>query len=282
MAERRTPSKWAYRAGKPTRRQRVVKTDEARGVQRPRAAQAPLVTPRQARLALAGLLVAMVIAAAFWMYRSPYLTVHEVEVVGAQRLGPQQVIDAAGIDGDSTFRVDLEAAERRVAAVAGVRSVRIEKAGWTGATITIEERVPWGAWQVEDERIAIDIDGHVLSGFSVDTEGPVIVAANPEGVITANTRLDAGAIAAADRLLRESERTLGLYVEALIYREDAGLTAVLYGPPLGDRRLWVTLGDAQDYDYKVAALYGLLEQAREHDVRVTAVDLRFGNRLSFN
>ena len=75
---------------------------------------------------------------------------------------------------------------------------------------------------------------------------------------------------------------LNLYVQTLVYREDAGLTAVLYGPRLRDRRLWVTFGDARDYDYKIAALYVLLEQARDEDLLVTSVDLRFGDRLSFN
>jgi len=282
VADRRSAPKWPYTAARPVRRQRVVRVNESRGVERAQAATQMWLTPGRARLMLAVLLLAMLAATAWWMYRSPYLTVHEIEVQGTHRLTPQQVIDAAGIDGASTLTVDLSEAQQRVAALPGVRAVRIEKAGWSGATIYVEERTPWGAWQVGDARIAIDIDGHVLEGFTADDGMPVIVAANPQGVIDANARLDAGAIRAADRLLKESERTLGLYVEALVYREDAGLTAVLYGPSIGDRRLWVTIGDERDYDYKIAALYVLLEQAREQNVSVTAVDLRFGNRLAFN
>ena len=46
--------------------------------------------------------------------------------------------------------------------------------------------------------------------------------------------------------------------------------------------IWVTFGDSRDYDYKIASLYVLLEQAKEMDLALNAVDLRFGDRLSFN
>ena len=77
----------------------------------------------------------MLAAGAWWAYQSPYLTVHEVGVVGAQRFSPAQIADAADIEGASTLTGDLDAAEQRVAALPGVRSVSIEKEGWSGATI---------------------------------------------------------------------------------------------------------------------------------------------------
>ena len=53
-------------------------------------------------------------------------------------------------------------------------------------------------------------------------------------------------------------------MQALLYRQSAGLTAVLSRPQDVDGKpLWVTFGDSRDYDYKVAALYVLMEQARE-------------------
>ena len=68
----------------------------------------------------------------------------------------------------------------------------------------------------------------------------------------------------------------------MAYRQAAGLTVVLSGGDVDGALIWATFGDSRDYDYKVAALYVLIEQAREADVKLTAVDLRFGSRLSFN
>ncbi len=284
MPNQRTPSKWPYRASKPARARRVIKTNEPPlGVRRRNAQPAtPVITPGQARLVLFTLLLGALFAAAWWLYQSPYMTVHEVRVTGALRLSEQEVRTIAGIDGESAFRVDLRAAEQRLEALPQVRDAAIEKHGWTGATIAIEERAPWGSWQINGVNVPVDIDGYVLDGVQAPEGAPVIVEVEPQRAIMAGDRLDAGAIQLAARLVKESERTFGRRVIALAYRQSAGLTAVLSGADVDGTTIWVTFGDSRDYDYKVAALYVLIERAREADVKLTAVDLRFGSRLSFN
>ena len=283
MPNQRTPSRWPYRGQKPVRKRRVVKVDDApRGVHRRETASAPAITPGQARLMLAVLLLVAIGAGAYWLAQSAYMTVHEVRVVGASQLSEAQVRQTADIDGAMAFRVDLEAAEERLLALPQVRGAQIEKHGWTGATITIEERVPWGSWQINGVNVPIDIDGYVLDGATVPEGAPVIVEVEPQRAIKAGDRLDMGAVQLAARLVEESERTLGRRVIALAYRQNAGLTAVLSSIEINGPSVWVTFGDSRDYDYKVAALYVLLEEARVADIKLTAVDLRFGSRLSFN
>jgi hypothetical protein len=259
-----------------------VKAAEApRGVQRRAAASAPTVTPSQARIMLALVLLAGISVAGYWLYHSPYMTVHEVRVVGAGQIPEADVREVAGIEGQSAFRVDLDDAEQRLLALPGVRSAQIEKHGWTGATITIEERRVWGSWQINGANVPIDADGYVLEGGQAAAEAPVIIEVDAQRAIAAGDRLDAGAIELAARLVEESERTLGRRVVALAYRQNAGLTAVLSGGDIDAPGVWVTFGDSRDYDYKVAALYVLLQEAQEADIKLTAVDLRFGSRLSF-
>ena len=280
----RTPSKWPYRGQRATRTRRVVKVGDAgRGVhRRETAAAAPPISPAQARLMLALLLLGAIVAAAYWAYQSPYMTVHEISVEGATQLSETHVREVAGIDGKSTFRVDVDAAEARLLALPQVRSASIERHGWTGATITIEERVPWGSWQINGVNVPIDIDGHVLDGVTAAEGSPVIVEVEPQRAIRAGDRLDPGAIQLAARLVEEADRTLGRRVVALAYRQNAGLTAILTGTDIDSAPVWVTFGDSRDYDYKVTALYVLLEQAHDANITVSAVDLRFGGRISFN
>jgi hypothetical protein len=57
---------------------------------------------------------------------------------------------------------------------------------------------------------------------------------------------------------------------------------VLSGVNVNGRPVWAVFGDSRDYDYKVAALYVLLEQAERDGRSLNTVDLRFGDRLSFN
>jgi hypothetical protein len=261
-----------------------VKTDEQpRGVQR-RSANAPqaVISPGQGRMLLLAMLLVGVLAAAWWFYRSPYATVHEVRVTGNSQLSEELVRETAGIDGASTFRVDLAAAERRLEALPKVREATIEKHGWTGATITIEERAPWGSWQINGVNVPIDDEGYVLDGLAPAEGAPVIVEVDPQRAIKAGDRLDPGAIQLAARLLSESDRAFGRNVVAFAYRQSAGLTVVLSGADIDSPPVWATFGDSRDYEYKIAALYVLLEQAEEANLRLSSVDLRFGSRLSFN
>lgn len=282
----KTPGRFPYRAGKPARSRRVVKAKDAdapRGVRRKEQPQPALhVSPMQARGVLAAAMIACLLAAAWWAYHSPYLTVAEPEITGASRLTPQQIHDAAAVTGDSVFGLDLDAAEARVAALPEVRSAEVTKHGWSGVTISVEERTPWGSWQIDGVNVPIDIDGYVMAGEAAPADAPIILEVEPQRVLNGGDRVDPGAVALAARLIDEADTAFGRRVMALIYRRQAGLTAVLSAPDIDGKPLWVTFGDNRDYDYKIATLYVLLEQAKEEKLALSAVDLRFGDRLSFN
>ncbi len=284
MASAKTPGKWPYRAGPPARRKRVVaaREESPRGVMRREEHERPWITPMQARLVLLAAVVSMAGAGAWWAYHSPYLTVRNVDVVGTAVLSADDVRAAAGITGDSTFGLDLEAAEARVEALPKVRDATVTKLDWSTVRIAVEERVAWGSWQIDGVNVPVDIDGHVLDGPPPPDGWPVIVEVQPQRAIQAGDRLDAGAIALADRLLRESDTAFGRHVAVLLYRQSAGLTVILAPRDVDGSALWVTFGDMRDYDYKVAALYVLMQQAVEQDLALHIVDLRFGDRLSFN
>lgn len=286
MAGARTPGKWPYVPGRSSRLRRVIKlaspADAARGVQRrEHAPKRPPVSPAQARLLL-GLAFFFALAAfGWWLLHGPWLTVRGVEVTGASRLSAQEVRAAAGLDGARTFGLDLESARTRVAALPGVRAVTIGRRGRSTVVIDVQERRPWGAWRIDGADVVIDDEGYVLDGQAAPAGAPTIVEVNAQRAINVGDRLDPGAVEAAVRLTRESDKTLGRKVIALLYRRESGLTVVLSGADAGDPPLWATFGDARDYDYKVAALDVLTAQAREAEVPVGTVDLRFGDRLSF-
>ncbi len=285
MPGARTPGKWPYRAAKPVRGRRVVKTREGapRGVHRRTAPEPQFrITRLQARLVLAAALLAMLGSAAWWGYHSPWVTVEHVQVRGLEQTTPEQVRAAAGVDGASVFGLDLKTAQARVTALPMVKSATVTKDGWNGVTIAVEERTAWGSWQMNGVNVPIDADGYVLEGPPAPAGSPVIVEVNPQRVLNAGDRLDPGAVELAARLVRESDAAFGRTVLALVYRQDAGIIAVLSGSATDDRPLWVTFGDSRDYDYKVAALYVLIQQARDEDLTLNTVDLRFGDRLSFN
>ncbi len=290
MGDTRTPGKWPYRAAKPARMRRVIKLREnaARegapyGVQRREKPQPRFVITRlEARLAFAFAVLAMIATASWYAYHSPWLTVQHVTVTGTSKLSEEQVRALAHLNGSSGFTANTAGAQARIAALADVRSVSVNQDGWNAIVINIEERSPWGSWQINDVNVPIDIDGYVLASPPLPVGAPVIIEVDPQRVINVGDRLDPGAIQLAARLVHESRSAFGRDVLGLVYRQSSGLTAVLSGADVDDHPIWVTFGDSRDYDYKVGALYALIEQARQADSEVSVVDLRFGDRLSFH
>ncbi|HYM14077.1 MAG TPA: FtsQ-type POTRA domain-containing protein [Dehalococcoidia bacterium] len=285
MSDARTPGKWPYRAAAPGRSRRVVKVREgaAHGVVRPEPRQPRVrVTRLQARLAFAAAVLALLGWTGWWGYHSPWVTVQHVTVTGTVQLTPAQAAAAADVDGSSVFGLDLKPAQARVAALPGVRSATVTRHGWNSVSITVQERTVWGSWQMNGVNIPIDADGYVLAGQQAPKGAPVIQEIDPKRVLNAGDRVDPGAVDAAVRLVRGADAAFGRKVLALVYRQSSGLTAVLSGSADGARPLWVTFGDSRDYDYKVATLYVLMEQAQKDNLTLNTVDLRFGDRLSFN
>jgi hypothetical protein len=91
----------------------------------------------------------------------------------------------------------------------------------------------------------------------------------------AGDRVHPDAIALALRIQSESPRFLGQSVNELEYRAGVGVTAVLANG------LRVTFGDERSYEYKVAVLAKLLDQLSAQGVKPRAVDLRFGERVTY-
>jgi hypothetical protein len=286
MPNTRTPGKWPYRAGQPVRTRRVIKTRPEGAPQGAVRREPPpprvAISRLQARLVLAAAMLALIVTGGWYAYHSPWLTVQHVSVTGTATLTESQVRAVAGLDRESIFGLDLTSAKARVAALPGVRGVTVTKHGWSNVSIAVDERTVWGSWQINGVDVPIDADGYVLDGVTAPPGAPVIVEVEPQRVINSGDQLDSGAVQLAARLVRDSQKSFGRDVKALVYRQSSGLTAVLSGSDVDSAAMWVTFGDSRDYDYKVAALYVLIEQAGQNDLVLNTVDLRFGDRLSFN
>lgn len=222
------------------------------------------------------LLALPAIAAMGWLlYQSPLLKVTAVEVVGAENLDPAFLAEASGLKGKTMFFLDSGDAEKRLSGLAMVKAVSVERR-WPGkAVLRVEERLPWGYWQVKDQLYVIDDEGFVLDNARPPEEAPAIVHVDSERRWLPGERIDPHAVALAKELLESSPRSLGRAVTGLEYSDRSGLTVTLEG---GVR---ATFGDGRDFDYKVSALYVLLERARKEGLEVHAVDLRFGDSVSF-
>jgi cell division protein FtsQ len=195
--------------------------------------------------------LALVAAAALlWLlFAGPLLTVSSLQVDGLRTLPAEQVREAAGIDrGTPLLRVDVDAAEARVARLPQIASVEVTR-GWPDSVvITVVERVPVAIVGPPGERSLVDAEG-VL--FDMVTGEP------PAGVVpldVANPRpgdpTTLAALAAISALPVEVRE--GVAGAAATGPEDIALTL--------DDGTEVRWGDASESAAKAAALGGLIEQ----------------------
>jgi cell division protein FtsQ len=160
--------------------------DRVRGGRRTAERRAARVTPlasrrrpprgrrrgRVLRIALA-LLVLATVAWALWS--GPLLAVRSVQVDGAGTLPADQVRAAAGIEeGTPLLRVDVAAAEARVAQLPQVASVEVTR-GWpSSVVITVVERVPVAVVGEPGSRSLVDAQGVLFDSISGDPPAGVV------------------------------------------------------------------------------------------------------------
>jgi cell division septal protein FtsQ len=234
----------------------------------------PTWAARWRQAVLVAILLASTAGGGWWLYESPLLSIQDVTVQGSVVLSPELVGSVADIEGRSITRPDFEGARQRLLALPAVKDVRIDRDWPNGAHITIVERVPWGLWQMGDQRFVVDEEGVVLD-LPAPAGAPAIVQTDAAStVVVPGNHVDPGAVALARELLATAERSVGRSVVGLEFSRASGVTAVL------SNDLRVTFGDVQGYEFKVAALFAVLQQAAEQGRTVHHVDLRFGDRVA--
>lgn len=211
----------------------------------------------------------------YWLLHSPYLTVQQVRVVGADTLDRGAVAEISGLMGESMFALDLAQAQRRLQDIPQVRSVNIQRQWPQAVVITIEERVPWGYWNVGGRDYPVDREGVVLAAGAPSGTFPRIMEPNTNRTMGPGDRVDPDAIAFAERIAAEAPQAVGRSVRELEYKAGVGVTVVFEG---GMR---VTFGDDRAYEYKMAVLSRLLDQLSTQGVRPRGIDLRFGARATY-
>jgi len=141
--------------------------------------------------------VALVAGAAWVAFASPFFAVTTVQVVGAHRLTPDQVEQAAAIPvGRAMLRLDLAAAEHRVERLRVVRSAIVTERWPHTVVVTVVERTPVavaqtaaGSWWLLDQ------DAVAVTQSLVRPAGLVLIQLDP--TTTSQDTLRASAAVAA-------------------------------------------------------------------------------------
>lgn len=215
-------------------------------------------------LAIAGL------AVLDWVRRTSILGARTVEVEGVQRLDPDVVRAAAGVQsGANLLALDVDAAEARLNALPGVRRARVVRHLPGRVTLVVEEREPYALVNA-DRLYWVDAEGYLV-GPDARPGAPGLpilsgVETPPTAAAAPTARLRSG-LAVVQALQRTSGRLTGRVSEVDLSGPDGPLLYLVDG-------IAVRLGrDA--WGERLVRLDGVLAELDARGERVTSIDLRF-------
>ncbi|SDM59848.1 cell division protein FtsQ [Geodermatophilus siccatus] len=209
---------------------------------------------RRRLLVRGGVLVAVLGLLAWLLWGSPVLAVSTVRVDGAGTLTAAEVVDVAGIDeGTPLLRVDVDAAEARVARLPQVADVEVTR-GWPrSVVVTVVERVPVAVVEEAGTRTLVDPDGvlfDTVTGYPPVGVVPLDVA--DPGPEDRATRAALSALVALPRDVRvDLAEARATSAEDVTFTLEDGTTV-----------LWGSEERAHDKADALVALLGQLEAGR--------------------
>lgn len=203
------------------------------------------------------LVLALVGGGVYAVWFSSWLAVDSIEVSGAQTIDVSEVRASSGIDiGEPLVRVDLAGAERRIGALAVVRSVTVRRQWPNGVLVSIQERVPIAVVEIGTRLRGMDAEGVVFRDYRKA----------PPGLPRVQT-----SIGTTSQALREAAKVVAALPQDLTLQVDHVQVTTIdqISLALKDGRT-VIWGSAEDSDTKAEVLGTLLAtvQADTYDVSV--------------
>jgi cell division septal protein FtsQ len=229
----------------------------------------PRVVQRRGRLAwlaLPLLLLVVVTATVVWrLQHSSYFLVNRVNVTGAQGLNTQAVVTLSGVKGKPIYAVDAAAVAASIERVPIVKTVRVLRVWPNAVTISIEQRKPWGTWQIGGVIYLLDDTGTVIDIVSQPWPMNVYELDAAPGLLPGD-HVDVDAVKIAQILVLKLPPVMSQQVAKLEYSGDHGLELVT------DHDVRVRIGDGQGLDYKLAVWQALNDKVGASHLHF--VDLR--------
>ena len=216
-------------------------------------------------------LVLVLLGAGGWrLYSSPWLTISDVRVSGAQTLSPDDLRETAAVAGQRYFTANTAAAVKRLLALPRVKSATVTRRFPHSATISVVERQPAGVWLNGGVEYVVDADGVVLDTTSDAGSLPVVDVTGANADLRVGGRVDADALAIAAAAAQFAPNAIGQHVARAQYDRDNGVSVIT------DRGTLVHLGDRNDLDFKLAVWRQVVTAVNPADLH--ELDLRDGDR----
>jgi cell division protein FtsQ len=187
-----------------------------------------------------GLLLALVGAAGWVVLESTLFSVRSVQVAGASRVTPAEVLAVADVAPATPLaRVDTGAVARRVGALAAVRSVSVSRQWPRSVRIVVHERVPAAVQRSGPAYLLVDPTGVAFATVSKRPRGlPLVTAPVAAGEPALRAAL-AVLTSVPDAVRRQLVEVRAASPEQVTLRLTRDRTVMWGSPERGDRKATV-------------------------------------------
>jgi len=206
-----------------------------------------------------------------WLIHAEMFSIAGVDVKGVRSMSDENIRDVAAMfTGQNVFRVDLDAATRRVMADPWVRDVRIERRLPNWISIFVTERVPKAVLQASNGKYLIDGEGVVMvpvrSGSAAPPPLPVIALRDCRAV--PREKVTAGAVTEALVLIEELAARGGWDPDDVTVKADSAETVTI---AYADHEFRIGSGN---YNEKLKRMGEIVADMRQRGLAYTYVELR--------
>jgi cell division protein FtsQ len=218
-------------------------------------------------------LMSSVAAAGRFVFESPYFSVREIQVRGAENFGGNEIIAMAGLKhGANIWQIEAATIEKKVAKHPWVRRVLVRREFPRRVVIEIEERTP-KAIVATGKLYYVDSEGVVFKevGSGESVKFPLLTGLRPEELGSrdpAIRRKIQDAVRLSDLMTKDSRTISEIHFEAA---DRVILYTTAY--PVALHMGW---GDWED---KVRRLDRVLKLWHGHEERLAALDASFGDQV---
>jgi hypothetical protein len=211
--------------------------------------------------------------------------VGQVNILGTQNQALVHTIQHIGIQGQNIFLLNVAAITARIEATPLVATASLAKQWPNQVTVTVEERMPVLLWQTKNGTFSVDSQGVVIAAANettgADQLNTIVDVRNLGKKIQPGYRLNAAEITFGHAIFEQLPKVTDITAFTLRYDDTIpGARGGLYVVVSQDG--WVAyLGNANDVnplDNRLIELQQILNLARQQNLALATIDLRFGLR----
>ncbi len=202
---------------------------------------------------------------------APAFRVQQVAVSGNHLLSPEEIVDAAAVQGMNVFWLSRSEVAERIRRLPAARTVEVRVALPGRVDLRVEEREAFVGWHSGESTFLVDSEGLIL-GTQTPAQPLVVVYDLDAPALNAGERIDPSALATVAALSRALPGAIGLSPGEYDYSRALG---VELQEPNGPR---LRFGTSEQLDLKLATLVAVKAELARNGTRPQVIDVRFPSR----